>query len=41
MILLPLVPLRKRPVFTSLFGMTFGVSSVLGPILGGIFTDHV
>ena len=41
MILLPLVPLRKRPVFTSLFGLTFGISSVLGPIVGGTFTDHV
>ena len=41
MIILPLVPLRKRPVFTSMFGMAFGLSSVLGPIIGGIFTDQV
>lgn len=41
MIMLPLVPLRKRPVFSSLFGLAFGASSVLGPILGGAFTDHV
>ncbi|KAK5056133.1 hypothetical protein LTR84_012686 [Exophiala bonariae] len=41
MIILPLVPLRKRPVFTSFFGLVFGVSSVLGPIAGGAFTDHV
>ncbi|KAK3389293.1 azole resistance protein [Podospora didyma] len=41
MIILPLVPLRKRPVFVSIFGMVFGVSSVLGPILGGAFTDHI
>ena len=40
MIILPLVPLRKRPVFTSMFGMAFGLSSVLGPIIGGTFTDH-
>ena len=41
MIILPLVPLRRRPVFTSMFGMAFGISSVLGPIVGGTFTDHV
>lgn len=41
MIILPLVPLRKRPVFTSMFGMAFGLSSVLGPIIGGTFTDRV
>lgn len=41
MIILPLVPLRKRPVFTSIFGLAFGVSSVLGPILGGTLTDNV
>ena len=41
MIIIPLVPLRKRPVFTSMFGMAFGISSVLGPVLGGTFTDHV
>lgn len=41
MIILPLVPLRKRPVFTSIFGLAFGISSVLGPIIGGTFTDKV
>ncbi|PMD20653.1 putative aflatoxin efflux pump [Hyaloscypha hepaticicola] len=41
MIILPLVPLRKRPVFTSLFGVSNGISSVLGPVLGGTFTDKV
>jgi MFS family permease len=41
MILLPLIPLRKRPIFTSMFGIAFGVSSVLGPVIGGIFTDNV
>jgi MFS family permease len=40
MITLPLVPLRKRPVVSSMFGLSFGVSSILGPILGGAFTDH-
>ncbi|KAG8527918.1 uncharacterized protein KY384_006834 [Bacidia gigantensis] len=41
MIMLPLIPLRKRPIFISLFGMAFGVSSVLGPVIGGTLTDHV
>ena len=41
MIILPLVPLRKRPIFTSIFGMAFGVSSVLGPVIGGTLTDRV
>lgn len=40
MIIAPLVPLRKRPVFISLFGLAFGVSSVLGPLVGGAFTDN-
>ena len=40
MIIVPLVPLCKRPIFTSFFGMAFGVSSVLGPLIGGIFTDN-
>lgn len=39
MIIVGLVPLHKRPVFTSFLGMAFGVSSVLGPIMGGLFTD--
>ena len=35
-----IVPLRKRPIFTSFFGMAFGVSSVLAPLIGGSFTDN-
>lgn len=41
MIMLPLVPLRKRPLYSSIFGATFAVSSVVGPILGGAFADKV
>ena len=41
MIIIPLVPLRRRPVFTSIFGIAFGMSSVLGPIIGGTLTDNV
>ncbi|KAI1381964.1 MFS general substrate transporter [Hypoxylon crocopeplum] len=40
-IMLPLVPLRKRPMFQGIFGTVFGVSSVMGPLVGGAFTDRV
>ncbi|KAI0890175.1 MFS general substrate transporter [Annulohypoxylon maeteangense] len=40
-IMIPLVPLRKRPMFQGIFGMVFGVSSVMGPLVGGAFTDRV
>ncbi|KAG2421749.1 hypothetical protein HFD88_005725 [Aspergillus terreus] len=39
--IITLVPLRKRPIFVSIFGMVFGISSVLGPVVGGSLTDHV
>jgi MFS family permease len=41
MIILPLIPLRKRPVYTSFFGLASGLASVLGPLMGGSFTDKV
>lgn len=40
-IMLPLVPLRKRPMFQGIFGTIFGISSVMGPLIGGAFTDRV
>ncbi|KAI1469961.1 MFS general substrate transporter [Daldinia caldariorum] len=40
-IMLPLVPLRKRPMFQGVMGTIFGISSVLGPLIGGAFTDRV
>ncbi|MCJ1399896.1 hypothetical protein MMC11_003099 [Xylographa trunciseda] len=40
MIIVPLVPLRRRPIFTAFFGIAFAVSSVLGPLIGGTFTDN-
>ncbi|KAK4442682.1 major facilitator superfamily domain-containing protein [Podospora aff. communis PSN243] len=41
MLMIPLIPLRKRPVFISMLGMIFAVSSVLGPLIGGSLTDSV
>lgn len=38
-ILIPVVPLHKRPVVIGLFGAVFGLASVLGPVLGGALTD--
>lgn len=33
--------LEKRPMLLGTFGAIFGLSSVVGPLLGGAFTDHV
>lgn len=35
------IPLAKRPTFNGLIGGMYGVSSVVGPLLGGAFTDKV
>lgn len=35
------VPLEKRPLFTGLIGSMFGIASVSGPLLGGVFTDKI
>ncbi|GAA4680688.1 MFS transporter [Streptomyces chumphonensis] len=36
-----LVPPRERGRYQGLFGAVFGVTSVLGPLLGGLFVDHL
>ncbi|KAI9871644.1 MAG: hypothetical protein M1830_002659 [Pleopsidium flavum] len=35
------VPATRRPAFTGILGATYGVASVVGPLLGGTFTDKV
>jgi len=35
------VPLSQRPTFTGLIGGMYGIASVVGPLLGGVFTDKV
>lgn len=36
-----IVPLRKRGPYMAVFSLVFSFSSVVGPLLGGVFTDHV
>ncbi|CAD6572800.1 MAG: hypothetical protein ASARMPREDX12_005450 [Alectoria sarmentosa] len=40
-IIISLVPLHQRPILQGLIGAVFGVSSVIGPLLGGVFTTKV
>ncbi|KAJ1929420.1 hypothetical protein IWQ60_001165 [Tieghemiomyces parasiticus] len=35
-----IIPLHRRAIFLSAQGVIFAFSSVLGPLLGGVFTDH-
>ncbi|RDW57487.1 hypothetical protein BP6252_13747 [Coleophoma cylindrospora] len=35
------VPLAKRPQYQGLFGAVYGISSVIGPLVGGAFTSNV
>ena len=35
------VPLRKRPLYTGIIVGMWGIASVAGPLMGGVFTDHI
>src|SRR5687768_9733426 len=35
------IPLRERGKYQGALGAVFGVVTVLGPLLGGLFTDHL
>ncbi|OAX82499.1 hypothetical protein ACJ72_03154 [Emergomyces africanus] len=40
-IILHTIPLAKRPMYLGILGSTFGLASVVAPLLGGVFTDKV
>ncbi|KAG9245614.1 putative efflux pump antibiotic resistance protein [Calycina marina] len=41
MLMMPMVPLAKRPLYNGFFSAVLGTSSVVGPLIGGAFTSNV
>jgi MFS family permease len=35
------VPLERRPIYVGIVGAMYGVAAVVGPLMGGAFTDHI
>jgi MFS family permease len=40
-VLTSMIPLHKRAIWTGTMSSTFAIASIVGPILGGAFTEHV
>ncbi|WP_052620188.1 MFS transporter [Mycobacteroides abscessus] len=36
-----IIPMRERGRYQGILGAVFGVTTVIGPLLGGLFTDHL
>ncbi|KAL8861830.1 MAG: hypothetical protein Q9178_001699 [Gyalolechia marmorata] len=40
-IMIPLLPLRKRPAYQATLGAIWGISSITGPLIGGALAENV
>jgi MFS family permease len=39
LIMIPMIPLHRRPAFQAFFGMVFGIAGAMGPLIGGSLTE--